>query len=171
MDFAKIINLIKYINVINVEVINLFIKMETKISMTIVLTGRTMYQKEECLKTTQKVIEKTSKKTGKTYKKKVNVLVDDPDKMDSYTLKVVDYIDKKPVSEVITFHTRKTKPATQSLNIYKDAYNYMISGECPYWSKPKVWNNLSVKERLEAHLQRIAKGLGGTSYTYQIFED
>lgn len=144
---------------------------ETKISMTIVLPGRTMYQKEECLKTTQKVIEKTSKKTGKTYKKKVDVLVDNLDKMYSHTLKVVDYVDKKPVSEVITFHTRKTKPATQSLNICKDAYNYMISGECPYWSKPKVWNAMNKKERLEAHLQRITEGLGGVSYTYQVFED
>lgn len=144
---------------------------EIKLSLSIELRGSTMFSKEECLKTTQKVIEKTSKKTGKTYKKKVNVLVDDLDKMDSHTLKVVDYVDKKPVSEYIHFHTRKSKPATQSLNICKEGYNCMISGECPYWSKPKVWNNLNKKERLEAHLQRIAEGLGGTSYTYQIFED
>lgn len=144
---------------------------ETKLNLSVVLPGSVMFSKEECLKTTQKVIEKTSKKTGKTYKKKVDVLVDDLDKMDSHTLKVVDYVDKKPVSEVITFHTRKTKPATQSLNICKDAYNYMISGECPYWSKPKVWNAMNKKERLEAHLQRITEGLGGVSYTYQVFED
>lgn len=144
---------------------------EIKVNLSVVLQGRTMFSKEECLKTTQKVIEKTSKKTGKTYKKKVDVLVDDLDKMDSHTLKVVDYVDKKPVSEVITFHTRKTKPATQSLNICKDAYNYMISGECPYWSKPKVWNAMNKKERLESHLQRITEGLGGVSYTYQVFED
>lgn len=145
--------------------------METKISMTIVLQGRTMYQKEECLKTTQKVIEKTSKKTGKTYKKKVDVLVDDLDKMNKNVIKVTDYVDKKPVSEILTFYTRKTKPATQSLNISKEGYNCMISDECPYWSKPKVWNNLSKKERLEAHLQRIVEGLNGVSYTYKIFED
>lgn len=144
---------------------------EIKVNLSVVLPGSVMFSKEECLKTTQKVIEKTNKKTGKTYKKKVNVLVDDFDKMDSHTLKVVDYVDKKPVSEIITFHTRKTKPAAQSLNICKEAYDSMISVECPYWSKPKVWNSMSKKERLEAHLQRIAEGLGGTSYTYQIFED
>lgn len=145
---------------------------EVKLNLSVVLQGRTMFSKEECLKTTQKVIEKTSRKTGKTYKKKVNVLVDDLDKMDKHTLRVTEhYADKKPVTETIAFHTRKSKPATQSLNICKEGYNCMISGECPYWSKPKVWNNLSVKERLEAHLQRIAEGLGGTSYTYQIFED
>ena len=145
---------------------------EVKLNLSVALQGRTIFSKEECLKTTQKVIEKTSKKTGKTYKKKVNVLVDDLDKMDKHTLRVTKhYADKKPVTETITFHTRKSKSATQSLNICKEGYNYMISGEGPYWSKPKVWNNLSEKERLEAHLQRIAEGLGGTSYTYQIFED
>ena len=130
-----------------------------------------MWSKEECLKTTHKVIEKTSKETGKTYKKKVSVLVDDLDKMDKNTLKVTDYTGKKPVTETIIFHTRKLKPVTQFLNICREGYNSMISGECPYWSKPKVWNNLRKKERLEAHLQRITEGLGGTSYTYQILED
>ena len=146
--------------------------MEIKVSLTVELPGAIMWSKEECLKTTQKVIEKTSKKTGKTYKKKVNVLVDDLDKMDKHTLRVTEhYADKKPVTETITFHTRKSKPATQSLNICKEGYNYMISAECPSWSKPKVWNTMKPKERLEAHLQRITEGLGGTSYTYQIFED
>ena len=144
---------------------------EIKVNLSIVLPGSVLFSKVECLKTTQKVIEKTSKKTGKTYKKKVNVVVDNLDMMDSSTIRVTEYVDKKPVSEVITVHTRKSKPATQSLNICKEGYNSMISGECPYWSKPKVWNNMSKKERLEAHLQRIAEGLGGTSYTYQVFED
>ena len=144
---------------------------EIKVNLSIVLPGSVMFSKEECLKTTQKVIEKTNKKTGKVYKKTVNVKVEDLDKMNKHSLKVTEYVNDKPVSEVITFYTRKTKPATQSLNICKEAYSSMISGECPYWSKPKVWNNLNDKQRLEAHLQRIAEGLGGTSFTYKVFED
>lgn len=74
--------------------------------------------------------------------------------------------------EVITFHTRKCKPATQSLNMSKEAYEYMIDKDsCPSWSKPSKWAAMSEKERLEAHLQRTVEHLGGTSYTYQVFED
>lgn len=140
---------------------------EIKLSLSIELQGSTMFSKEECLKTTQETI---TTKNGR--KRIVTKVVEDWDKMEKHTMRVTEhYADKEPVTETITFHTRKLKPATQSLNICKEGYNYMISGECPYWSKPKVWNNLSEKERLEAHLQRIAEGLGGTSYTYQIFED
>lgn len=141
---------------------------EIKVNLSIVLQGSIMFSKEECLKTTQKVIENTSKKTGKTYKKTVDVLVDNLDMMDKSTIRV---IDKNNTVETITVYTRKSKPATQSLNICKDAYRYMVSTECPSWSKPKIWNTMKPKERLEAHLQRITEGLGGVSYTYQIFKD
>ena len=144
---------------------------EIKINLNVVLPGRTMLSKGECLKTTQKVIEKTNKKTGKTYKKTINVLVEDLDKMDKNLLKVMDYKDKRPVVELITFHTRKTKPATQSINICKDSYNYMTSKDCPPWSKSSIWGRMSSKERLESHLQQITESLGGVSYNYQIFED
>lgn len=65
----------------------------------------------------------------------------------------------------------EAKSASQHINMTEEAYKYMISSECPYWSKPKVWNNLGEKERLEAHLQRTAESLGGKSYSYVIFED
>lgn len=144
---------------------------EIKVNLNVILPGRVMLSKEECLKTTQKVIEKTNKKTGKTYKKTINVQVDDIDKMDKHTIKVTNYVDNRPVVEIISFHTRKTKPAMQSINLSKDSYNYMTSSECPSWSKPKVWNTMNKKERLESHLQRIVESLDGVSYTYQIFED
>lgn len=145
---------------------------EIKLNLSVILPGSVLFSKDECLKTTQKVIEKTSKKTGKTYKKTVNVLVDNLDMMDKSTIRVVDgYIDDKPAIDVLTVYTRKCKPATQSLNICKDAYRYMVSAECPSWSKPKVWNTMKPKERLEAHLQKITEELGGISFTYQIFED
>ena len=74
--------------------------------------------------------------------------------------------------EVLTVKTRKSAPARQSLNISKDAYDAMIDRElCPYWCKAGTWAGMNGKRRLEAHLKRIAEGLGGTSFTYQVFED
>lgn len=141
---------------------------EIKVSLTIALRGSTMLSKEECLKTTQKVIERKTK-TGKVYKKIIEVQVEDWDKMDKHTMQV------RPNGsdpEIITFHTRKTKPTKQSINICKETYDYMIGKDsCPSWFKPVKWAVMSKKERLEAHLQRIAEHLGGTIISYKVFED
>lgn len=142
---------------------------EIKLSLSIELQGSTMFSKEECLKTTHKVIEKKTK-AGKIYKKTIKVKVEDWDKMEKHSMRVTDEGGINP--EIITFHTRKCKPATQSLNMGKEAYEYMIDKDsCPSWLKPSKWAAMSKKERLEAHLQRTVEYLGGTSYTYQVFED
>lgn len=142
---------------------------EIKLSLSIELQGSTMFSKEECLKTTHKVIEKKTK-AGKIYKKTIKVKVEDWDKMEEYSMRVTNRDGINP--EIITFHTRKCKPATQSLNMNKEAYEYMIDKDsCPSWSKPSKWAAMSKKERLEAHLQRTVEHLGGTSYTYQVFDD
>ena len=142
---------------------------EIKLSLSIELQGSTMFSKEECLKTTHKVIEKKTK-AGKIYKKTIEVKVEDWDKMEKHSMRVTDKDGTNP--EIITFHTRKCKSATQSLNISKEAYEYMIDKDsCPSWSKPGKWTAMSKKERLEAHLQRTVEYLGGISYTYQVFED
>lgn len=140
-----------------------------KVNLSIVLKGSTMLSKEECLKTTHKVIEKKTK-TGKIYKKTIEVKVEDWDKMEKHSMRVIDPDSNSP--EIITFHTRKCIPARQSLNISKEAYEYMIDkNSCPSWSKPGKWAAMSEKERLESHLQRTAEHLGGISYTYQVFDD
>lgn len=142
---------------------------EIKLSLSIELQGSTMFSKEECLKTTHKVIEKKTK-AGKIYKKTIEARVEDWNKMEKHSMKVSNLNGTNP--EIITFHTRKCKPATQSLNISKEAYEYMIDKDsCPSWSKPGKWAAMSKKERLEAHLQRTVEYLGGISYTYQVFED
>ena len=142
---------------------------EIKLNLSIELPGSTMLSKDECLKTTHKVIEKKTK-AGKIYKKTIKVRVEDKDKMEKHTVRVTDTNGANP--EIITFHTRKCKPATQSLNISKEAYEYMIDKDsCPSWSKLGKWAAMSKKERLEAHLQRTVAHLGGISYTYQVFED
>ena len=138
---------------------------EIKLSLSIELRGSTMFSKEECLKTTQEDI---TTKNGR--KRTVTKVVEDWDKTEKHTVRVTDKNGANP--EIITFHTRKCKPATQSLNISKEAYEYMIDKDsCPSWSKPGKWAAMSEKERLEAHLQRTVEHLGGASYTYQVFED
>lgn len=138
---------------------------EIKLSLSIELQGRTMFSREECLKTTQETI---TAKNGR--KRTVTKVVEDWDKMKKHTVGVTDTNGTNP--EIITFHTRKCKPATQSLNMSKEAYEYMIDKDsCPSWSKSGKWAAMSEKERLEAHLQRTVEYLRGTSYTYQVFED
>ena len=140
-----------------------------KVNLSIVLKGSTMLSRQECLKTTHKVIEKKTK-AGKIYKKTTEVKVEDWDKMEKHTMRVAETNGANP--EIITFYTRKCKPTKQSLNISKEAYEYMIDKDsCPLWSKPSKWATMSKKERLESHLQRTVEHLGGISYTYQVFED
>lgn len=142
---------------------------DIKLNLSIELPGSTMLSKEECLKTTRKVIGKKTK-AGKIYKKTIKVKVEDWDKMEKHSMRVANTNGTNP--EIITFHIRKCKPAKQSLNMSKEAYEYMIDKDsCPSWSKPGKWAAMSEKERLEAHLQRTVEYLGGISYTYQVFED
>ncbi len=138
---------------------------EIKLSLSIEFRGRTMFSKEECLKTT---LETITTKNGR--KRTVTKVVEDWDKMEKHTMRVPSTNDTNP--EIITFHTRKCKPATQSLNMSREAYKHMIDkNSCPSWSKPGKWAAMSKKGRLEAHLQRTVEHLGGVSYTYQVFED
>lgn len=142
---------------------------EIKVSLIITLQGRVMFSKEECLKTIQKTLTKKNPKTGKSYEKTIQFLAEDWNKLDSNTLKVTDDKGKNP--EIITYYTRKTIPAKQSININKEAYNYMTSRECPSWSKTKVWSQMGAKQRLEMHLQRLAESLGGKVLSYEVFND
>ena len=141
---------------------------EIKVSLNIILPGRVMLSKDECLKTTQKEIIKKNNKTGKSYKKIITEVVEDLSKMDKDTIRVTD---NGKNYETLTVYTRKCKPATQSINLYKDTYDYMVSKECPEWSKVSVWNQMGKKAKLEAHLKKIAEHLGGKLESYQIFED
>ena len=79
--------------------------------------------------------------------------------------------DGKKDVQTITVKTRKSKPASQSLNLSMDAYNYMVSNEAPYFVKPRDWERLTKKQRLEAHLKRIVEELGGVSFTYAVLDN
>ena len=122
--------------------------MEIKISVSIVLQGRTMLSQEAA---------KALEEQGLAGYDEFNMEVSDA---------------KGQNREVIHVKTRKGVPASQSLNISKDGYDAMTDKETvPYWSKEGAWKGMNAKMRLEAHLRRICEGLGGTSYTYQVFED
>ena len=138
---------------------------EIKVSLTISLQGSVMFSKEECLKTTQKV----TRKKNKSFKKQARIQEEDLSKMDKNTLRVIDKRGKHP--EMITFYTRKSRPAKQTINISKDSYDYMTSSSCPEWSKVGAWIQMSKVKRLEAHLQRLAEHLGGNVLSYKVFED
>lgn len=126
---------------------------DIKVSLTIALPGRVMLSKAECLK--------IMKKDSET------VVVEDYDKTDKEYLQVG--------KRTYTLHLRKTKPATQKLNLSKYAYDYMVGIEPPYWVKPyykgKTWSNLSKKQRLVAHLEGIAESLNGKLQSFEVFED
>lgn len=122
--------------------------MEIKISVSIVFQGRTMLSQEAA---------KALEEQGLAGYDEFNMEVSDA---------------KGQNREVIHVKTRKYAPASQSLNISKDGYDAMTDKETvPYWSKEGAWKGMNAKMRLEAHLRRICEGLGGTSYTYQVFED
>lgn len=132
---------------------------EIKVSLKVVLPGRTLLSQEECLKTIQKeVITKKGKKFIKTE------IVEDPAKFDMHTLKID--------NEVISFKTRKTKPAYQAVNLDVDTYKYMIStSDNPAGVPPSQWKRMNTKDRLEFHLRGICSALGGKAYTYFVFDD
>lgn len=86
----------------------------------------------------------------------------------------------KGKKDLINIKTRNCVPAVQSINISKEAYEYMTAKDkkkerdginCPSFSTPQKWFPLSRKERLEAHLREIAASRGGVLMNYQVFED
>lgn len=136
---------------------------EVKVSLSVTLPGSVMYSKQECLKQLKSTfVNKAGKKITK-YKS-----VQDFDKFDKSTIEVKDYDNSK---ELLTVYTRKSRNATQIINLSKEAYEYMISNNFPTWSKSNVWRSMKAKARLEAHLNRIAEELGGTILSYQVFEE
>ena len=117
-----------------------------KVSLSVTLQGSVMLSQEQA-----KALEKEKEGTG----------------YDTFSMRVEGKkSDGKKDVQTITVKTRKCKPASQSLNLSMDAYNYMVSNKAPYFVKPRDWEGLTKKQRLEAHLKRIVEELGGVSFTY-----
>lgn len=126
---------------------------EIKVSLSVTLQGSVMLSQEQA-----KALEEEKVGTGyDTFSMRVEGKKSDGKKSDG----------KKDI-QTITVKTRKCKPAGQSLNLSMDAYEYMIGKEAPYFVKPRDWEKLTKKQRLEAHLKRICEELGGVSFTYAV---
>lgn len=124
---------------------------EIKVSLSVKLQGSVMLSQEQA-----KALEKEKVGTG----------------YDTFNIRVEGKkSDGKEDVQTITVKTRKSKPASQSLNLSMDAYNYMVSNEAPYFVKPRDWERLTKKQRLEAHLKRIVEELGGVSFTYAVLDN
>lgn len=123
---------------------------EIKVSLSIVLQGSIMYSQEQA-----KALEEEKVGTG----------------YDTFNMRVEGLKNGKKDAKTITVETRKCKPANQSLNLSVDAYEYMIGKEAPYFVKPRDWERLTKKQRLEAHLKRICEELGGVSFTYAVLDN
>ena len=123
---------------------------EIKVSLSITLQGGVMYSQEQA-----KALEKEKAGTG----------------YNTFNMKIESLEDGKKDAKTITVKTRKCKSAGQSLNLSMDAYEYMIGKEAPYFVKPRDWEKLTKKQRLEAHLKRIVEELGGVSFTYAVLDN
>lgn len=124
---------------------------EIKVSLSVTLQGSVMLSQEQA-----KALEKEKEGTG----------------YDTFSMRVEDKkSDGKKDVQTITVKTRKCKPAGQSLNLSMDSYNYMVSSKAPYFVKPRDWERLTKKQRLEAHLKRIVEELGGMSFTYAVLDN
>lgn len=128
---------------------------EPKVRLSLVVPGATMLSRQECLK--------NPKESYNTHR---------------ILLETEEGKGKKRVKELITVKTRKSKPATQSLSICKEAYDYMVNPDIaplPYNEKDKkgktLWASMSIEERLKFHMEEIAKGLGASEYSYEILDD
>lgn len=121
--------------------------MEAKITLTVVLPGRTMVSSVEAEKNPQECLNSSFITLSRFSKKQKKVL------RKTYEIKTRTYI-----------------PAKQVINMTKEAYKSMIT-ECPEWCTIKEWGRLNKIQRLEKNLRRICESLGGTSYSYELFED
>ena len=130
---------------------------EIKVSVSITLPGSVMFTQAEA-----EQLEKEKAGTGFDTK---SMIVKD---------KIWDKKLKKRVtkSERITCKCRKCKPASKTISLSKEAYDYMrSSGSVLKPFKPWQWKDLKPDERLELHIKRLCEALGGLSCTYKVFDD
>lgn len=77
---------------------------------------------------------------------------------------------QKKVKEILIVKTRKQRLVKQSINICKEAFDYML--ETPAKQKLiKVWKTLSMHDKLKAHFDLIAEDFRAVSYSYEILDD
>lgn len=90
---------------------------------------------------------------------------------------------QKEREKPLIIRTRKQKLAIQKLNICEEAYKYMLSTPTSAkLSRPtkrnkdgdvieRVWDTMSVHERLKKHFDLLAHDFHAVSYSYEILDD
>lgn len=176
---------------------------DIKVNLTILVPGANMMSEQECSKQLKKpVIIQKGKYAGKQARdKKGNPLWHyvtslDFEKHDRHDIVVESYQGR----ELVTFYTRKSRPAKQSINMTTGAYDYFISNEVPQgYHAPKsfkptkpirshldrktkkwvegtpievqAWRATSKQQRLEWHLNSVCASMGGKLDSYTVFND
>lgn len=90
---------------------------------------------------------------------------------------------QKEREKSLIIRTRKQKLAIQKLNICEEAYKYMLSTPTSVkLSRPtkrnkdgdvieRVWDTMSVHERLKKHFDLLAHDFHAVSYSYEILDN
>jgi hypothetical protein len=90
---------------------------------------------------------------------------------------------QKEVKKLLVVKTRKQRLVSQNINICEEAYHHMLhTPTSAKLSKPtkynkysevieRVWDTLSVDERLRHHFDQIAFDLRAVSYSYEVLGD
>lgn len=135
---------------------------EIKVNLSLTLPGSVMLSEQECEENPQesynehKMLIKYTKGKGKF---------------------------QKEVKKLIVVKTRKQKMVSQNINICEEAYQSMLhTPTSPKLSKPtkldkngdvveRVWDTMSVHERLKEHFDLMAHDLHAVSYSYEILGD
>lgn len=155
-----------------------------------ILPGRTMRSEKECMRKVRKPLMGKGKKANKQVIDKngkevwVTVKEYDPTKTERF---IVNLKNKDNTEIPTTVYTRGAKPATRTIQLSDQAYDYFISREVPEgFHAPKnfkpnfkirkspneqAWLQMSQEERLEWHLRDICASMHGTLGHYNIFED
>lgn len=139
---------------------------DIKVSLSILVPGAKMFSKQLCFKNS---------------KNEQGIMVETPVEgmTDQHRLRV-EHEDKKThkkYTKVYEFHTRKSEPAKQVMNICQEAYDYMTSDNRPEWFRVSgenpntLWAKMSEEQRLQLHLNRLAESFGGVVDSYEVFPD
>lgn len=74
--------------------------------------------------------------------------------------------------DILHINTRKSRHVKHNLSINKEAFSYMTDARnFPSPKLKKAWEQMSIRKRLEYHLNLIAEYFNAYSFTYEILED
>lgn len=130
---------------------------DIKVSATFILPGRIL------------VAEKSISKKGKT-KEELQQMKEKffaTHNMETISFRI------KGKQETIHIFTRKGQPATQHININKDAYDFMISPEsfAAAEKTQRDWAHMGKMKKVHAHLLMIAQSLNAKLLHFDVLED